>query len=95
MTSKQEQAQENKTTRSRPTVRWGRIVLISFASLLLLVAGAITALFTLESATLKPIVERVVTVLIERPFILEGNFEAELGRVITVKAGGVKIGNGV
>ncbi len=95
MTSKQEQAQENKITRSRPTVRWGRIVLITFATLLLLVAGAVTALFTLESATLKPIVERVVTVLIDRPFILEGNFEADFGRLLTVRADGVKMGNGV
>jgi len=57
MKSKQEKETDSKTKRSRPKVRWGRIVLITFASLLLLVAGAVTALFTLESATLKPIVE--------------------------------------
>ena len=95
MKSKQEEKTDRKTERSRPTVRWGRIVLITFAVLLLLVAGAVTALFTLESATLKPIVERVVTVLIERPFILEGNFEADFGRLLTVRADGVKMGNGV
>ncbi len=95
MNSKQEEETDSKTKRSRPKVRWGRIVLVSFASLLLLVVGAITALFTLESRTLKPIVERIVTVLIERPFILEGNFEADFGRLLTVRADGVKMGNGV
>ena len=95
MNSKQEQTKDSKTTQSRPKVRWGRIVLITFAVLLLLVAGAITALFTVESRFLQPVVERIVTVLIERPFILEGNFEADLGRLLTVRADGVKIGNGV
>ena len=95
MKSKQEQARDSKTKQSRPKVRWGRIVLITFAVLLLLVAGAITALFTVESRFLQPVVERIVTVLIERPFILEGNFEADLGQLLTVRADGVKIGNGV
>jgi len=95
MNSKQEKAEESQTRQSRPTVRWGRIVLITCAALFLLLAGVITAFFTVESMTLKPIVERIVTVLIDRPFILEGDFEAELGRHITVRVDGIKIGNGV
>ena len=95
MNSKQEKAKDSRTKRSRPKVRWGRIVLITFAVLLLLVAGAVTALFTVESRFLKPVVERIVTVLIDRPFILEGDFEVDLGRLLTVRADGVKMGNGV
>ena len=89
--------QQTKSDRSDPIKHkaffWLRAVLGTAMILLLLLAGIITLLFTVESATLKPIVERIVTLATGRAFVLEGNFEADFGRLLTVRADAVKMAN--
>jgi type IV secretory pathway VirB6-like protein len=72
---------------------WLRALLGTAMIFVVLLAGIITLLFTVESATLKPIVERIVTLATGRAFVLEGQFEAEFGRLIAARADAVKMAN--
>jgi uncharacterized protein involved in outer membrane biogenesis len=92
---------EEEQSNSRPSIPerqnnktgWLRILLVTTVIIALCFAGILTLLFTVESATLKPLVERIVTNVTGRAFIVEGDFEVDLGRRITVRADGLKMAN--
>ena len=93
---------EEQQTAKRPTSgkpkrksSWLRVLLVTAMLVALFVGSVIAVLFSLESETLKPLVERIVTVATDRSFVLEGDFEADLGRRITVRADRVKMANAV
>jgi hypothetical protein len=94
MNIEEQQTESERADQLKQKALFCRRALLGTAMIfVVLLAGIITLLFTVESATLKPIVERIVTLATGRAFVLEGQFEAEFGRLIAARADAVKMAN--
>ncbi len=74
----------------------GRIVRWVFALILtlVLIAGAtLVAAFWFEQSTLRPLLEVVVTQVTGRALSIEGYLDARAGRIVTVRAGRIRLAN--
>ncbi len=74
----------------------GRIVRWVFALILtlVLIAGAtLVAAFWFEQSTLRPLVEVVVTQITGRALSIEGYLDVRAGRIVTVRAGRIRLAN--
>lgn len=70
-------------------IRWARAVGASLLALLLLAAAAVTWLVN-DTERARRTVEGVVSAIGDRPFTIEGEFDYDLGRIITIRAGKIR-----
>jgi len=80
------------TLQPRPALRWGRILLISLLSLLILLTGGVTWLLN-DTERLKTVVEQLVSNLTDRQFLIKGEFDFRLGSEIRIKASQIEWAN--
>ncbi|MGD2173268.1 MAG: AsmA family protein, partial [Gammaproteobacteria bacterium] len=66
-----------------------RLILV----LLLVVGTALVAVFSLEQYSLRPLTEYLVEKATGRSFSIDGGLELQAGRVIDIRAGGIRLAN--
>ena len=69
--------------------RWVRVAGVGLLALLL-VAGAVLTWLVNDTERVRRAVESVVSAIGNRPFAIEGEFDFDLGRIITVRAGKIR-----
>lgn len=70
-------------------MRWARVVGALLLALLLLMVAVLTWLAN-GTERLRRTIEDVVSEISDRPFTIEGEFDFELGRIVTVRAGNIR-----
>jgi len=79
-----------RRARTRPIGRWlSRLIL----ALLLIVCITLVAVFSFEQYSLRPLAELVVERATGRAFSLDGELDARAGRIVSIRAGGIRLGN--
>jgi uncharacterized protein involved in outer membrane biogenesis len=80
------------TRRSRASrvYRWlSRLIL----ALLLIVCTALVAVFSFEQYSLRPLAVHLVEKATGRTFSIDGELDARVGRIVSIRAGGIRLGN--
>ena len=79
-----------RRSRTRLIGRWlSRFVF----ALLLIVCITLVAVFSFEQYSLRPLAELVVEKATGRAFSIDGELDARAGRVVSIRAGGISLGN--
>ncbi len=79
-----------RPSRARRIGRWlSRLIL----ALLLVVCTTLVAVFSFEQYSLRPLAEFVVESVTGRRFSIDGDLDARAGRIISLRAGGIRLAN--
>jgi hypothetical protein len=70
-------------------IRWGRMV-SAFPLVLLLFVAAVLTWLANDTQRVRRTIEGIVSAIADRPFSIEGEFDYELGRIVTVHAGKIR-----
>ncbi|MCP4332299.1 MAG: AsmA family protein [Gammaproteobacteria bacterium] len=79
--------------RQAPARRIGRWLARLILALLLIVCITLVAVFSFEQYSLRPLAELVVERATGRAFAIDGDLDARAGRIVSIRAGGIRLGN--